>query len=369
MSDITTVTPIEEPRNTRKRRILLASLGVLAVAAIAATVLLVQRPASSGTKKDTVAVQTATVTRGDLTEQIRTQGKLGFASPRDIGTQLQGTVTGLPPVGSAALAGGELFRIDNAPVILMHGDLPVWRSFESGMSDGADVAQLERNLATPGFFGFDADERFNWDTQRAIMKWQKSLGLEQTGSIELGRIVFAPGDVRVQASKAAVGDAASTAIISVTGGAKVVEVFIDPAQQPLAPVGAQVKITLPGGAETTGTVSNVGAPVEREGANGKAVKVPLTLTLDDPAASEGLDNITVTVLLTQVKGSDLLLVPVVALLAQPDGGFAVEVQLKKPAKDGATTKLVPIELGAFADGQVAVTGGKLHAGDTVVVAK
>ena len=168
MSDAESVIP-SEPRNTRKRRILLASLGVLAVAAIAATVLLVQRPAGSVTKKDTVAVQTATVTRGDLTELIRTQGKLGFASPRDIGTQLPGTVTGLPPVGSGVGAGGELFRIDNTPVVLMHGDLPVWRSFDPGRSSGADVAQLERNLATLGFFGFDADEKFNWDTQQAII--------------------------------------------------------------------------------------------------------------------------------------------------------------------------------------------------------
>jgi len=43
--------------------------------------------------------------------------------------------------------------------------------------------------------------------------------------------------------------------------------------------------------------------------------------------------------------------------------------LKQPSKSGQTTKLVPVELGAFADGFVAVTGGKLAEGDTVVVAK
>jgi len=95
------------------------------------------------------------------------------------------------------------------------------------------------------------------------------------------------------------------------------------------------------------------------------VKIPVTLTLDDPSVGADLDNVTVSIVLTQSKGSDLLLVPVTALLAQPRGGFAVEVTTGKPGK----TKLAPVELGAFASGLVAVTGGGLAEGDKVVVAK
>lgn len=67
--------------------------------------------------------------------------------------------------------------------------------------------------------------------------------------------------------------------------------------------------------------------------------------------------------------------PVSALLAQPGGGFAVEVLNGKAPADGtkkgspAPRKLVTVELGAFASGFVSVTGGDLAEGDTIVVAK
>ncbi|WP_341974287.1 peptidoglycan-binding protein [Microbacterium sp. LWO13-1.2] len=352
-------------RPRRKRALLLTGLGVLVVAAIVAAVVLVQRPFSAQPKDDKGSVETATVTRGELTEQLRAQGTLGFSSLRDIGTTLSGIVTGVPAGGTVITAGQELFRINDSPVILLHGNLPVWRAFSEEMTNGADVLQLETNLAALGFFGRTPDAQFTWHTIDAIKKWQKSLGLEQTGMIEDGRIIFSPTDVRIQSTKAAVGAGASAAIVSVTGTSKQVLVYIDTADQAIAPVSKSVTVVLPGGVETTGTIATVGAPVERDGANGKAVKIPVTLTLDDPAVAADLDNVTVSIVLTQSKGTDLLLVPVTALLAQPGGGFAVEVTTGKSGK----TKLVPVELGAFASGLVAVTGGGLAEGDKVVVAK
>ena len=57
----------------------------------------------------------------------------------------------------------------------------------------------------------------------------------------------------------------------------------------------------------------------------------------------------------------MLAVPVRALLALAEGGYAVE------RVTATGTELVPVELGAFADGYVQVTG-TVAAGDTVVVA-
>ena len=49
-----------------------------------------------------------------------------------------------------------------------------------------------------------------------------------------------------------------------------------------------MQLTLPGGATVQGTVSAVGAPVEQDDdQGGKKLKLPLTITLDDPAAAEG----------------------------------------------------------------------------------
>ena len=57
----------------------------------------------------------------------------------------------------------------------------------------------------------------------------------------------------------------------------------------------------------------------------------------------------------------MLAVPVEAVLALAEGGYAVEVV------DGATTHLVGVELGPFVDGQVEVVGDVAE-GDTVVTA-
>ena len=61
------------------------------------------------------------------------------------------------------------------------------------------------------------------------------------------------------------------------------------------------------------------------------------------------------------RAEGVLAVPVEALVALAEGGYAVEV-----AGSGGTTTLVGVNIGAFATGLVEVTG-ELHEGDAVVV--
>jgi hypothetical protein len=76
---------------------------------------------------------------------------------------------------------------------------------------------------------------------------------------------------------------------------------------------------------------------------------------------EGLaDRSPVTVLVEIEAAAGVLAVPVEALLALAEGGYAVE------RAAGATTELVAVELGVFADGMVEITGD-LEPGDQVVV--
>jgi hypothetical protein len=75
----------------------------------------------------------------------------------------------------------------------------------------------------------------------------------------------------------------------------------------------------------------------------------------------GLDDAPVTVNFTSSSATGVLAVPVRALLALAEGGYALE------RVTATGTELVPVQLGAFADGYVQVTG-KVTAGDTVVVA-
>jgi hypothetical protein len=89
------------------------------------------------------------------------------------------------------------------------------------------------------------------------------------------------------------------------------------------------------------------------------------VTPSDPAATGRWDQAPVQVGITTATVRGALVVPVTALLAQSDGGYAVEV-----VDATARKHLVPVSLGLFddADGQVQVTGSGLAAGQMVVIA-
>jgi multidrug efflux pump subunit AcrA (membrane-fusion protein) len=347
-----------------RRRWLLPVAGVAAAAVVAAGIWML-RPdpqAEADAGADAPAPESAEVTVGDLVETARVTGELGYGGSRKLASTLPGTVTSLPKVGDVIGRGGVLLRVDDTPVVLFQGALPAWRAFGEGMSDGADVRQLEENLAALGFFDREPDEEFTWRTASAIEDWQESLGLEETGSIELGRVVFSDGDVRVRALEASVGGPSGGSALEVTGTASEVALDLDPTLSSTAPVGGMVELRLPGGATTTATVQSVGSPVQRDdGMGGSAMKLPVRLSLDDPAAAVEFGEVKVTATFSHVLASEVMLVPVTALLAVPGGGSAVDVVTAKGLKR------VEVELGSFASGMVEVVSGELEAGDRVAV--
>jgi multidrug efflux pump subunit AcrA (membrane-fusion protein) len=87
----------------------------------------------------------------------------------------------------------------------------------------------------------------------------------------------------------------------------------------------------------------------------------MIVTINNAEATVGLDEAPVDVDIVSDSASDALAVPVTALLALSEGGYAVEVV------DGGSTRLVAVETGLFADGFVEITSTGLSAGDIVVV--
>jgi peptidoglycan hydrolase-like protein with peptidoglycan-binding domain len=231
------------------------------------------------------------------------------------------------------------------------------------------VRQLERNLVALGYdpdHAITVDDHFSWATRAAVRRWQEVLGLEETGSVRPADAVWQPGPVRVGRLRATVGDGVrpGSPLLEVTDTTRQVDVDLDASRQPYVRVGDRVDLELPGGRTTTGRVASVGrvATVPSGGDGGDATPtVELVLSVDDPKATGRLDQAPVDASITTEVRKGVLAVPVNALLALAEGGYAVEVE-----RDGRR-QLVGVETGLFGDGHVEIEGQGLRAGDRVVV--
>jgi peptidoglycan hydrolase-like protein with peptidoglycan-binding domain len=356
-------------RRRGRRAAALAAVGVLAAGAAWWTV---ARPqAGRGDPAgEQPATTTAAVASRDLRAQEQVQGTLGYGDARAVTNQRQGTITWLPEEGAVVRRGQALYRVDGKPVQLLYGRLPAWRELSVGVDDGPDVRQLERNLVALGYDPnrvITVDDHFTSATRAAVERWQKVVGLDQTGTVRPGDAVWQPGAVRVGEHKAAVGDAArpGAPVLEVTSTARQVTIDLDASRQPYVHAGDPVDIELPGGRTTTGRVASVGKVATAASGNDPtsdaSPTVEVTVSLDKPKATGSLDQAPVDAYITTDVRKDVLAVPVNALLALAEGGYAVEVE-----RDGRR-ELIGITLGLFADGMVEVEGDGLRAGDRVVV--
>lgn len=322
-----------------------------------------ERTAAADSPASKAPAATATVARKDLAETKNVAGTLGYGAAHDVSLNRMGTVTGLPPVGTIVEQGGSLLEVDGLPVPLLLGDRPMWRTLQEGVSDGPDVAQLEANLIDLGYGtagNLGPNDVWSQATTAAVERWQKASGLPETGVVAPGDLAYEPAPVRVSAHAGRVGGQAGGPVLKVTGPTKVVEVALDADLQALVVAGQPVRVELPDGAVTPGTITSVGS-VATAGQQGQEPTVAVAITLDDQGAGDGLDQAPVSVRLTTSKADGVLAVPVSALLALAEGGYAVE-----EVTGAGTTRLVAVRPGAFAGGWVAVTGD-LAEGDQVVV--
>jgi hypothetical protein len=99
-------------------------------------------------------------------------------------------------------------------VYLFYGTEPMYRPFTSGMSDGRDVGELNRDLRAMGYDSGEAIDmrtvdHFQTATGAAIDRWQKAHGLGQTGELDLGRVAFLPGARRIETVELSIGGPAA----------------------------------------------------------------------------------------------------------------------------------------------------------------
>lgn len=355
------------PRRRRRGRVLIAAVLVVAAGGAAAFVLLGRPRASTAEDGATdLPPGRATVSRQTLHDSHTADGELGYGTATTAVSRLAGTLTAVPDSGTAVARGKALYTVDGKPVVLMRGAMPAYRRLAVD-TEGQDVRQLEENLVALGYTGFTVDEEFTASTADAVERWQAGLGLEETGVVELGRVVFAPGDVRVDSVAAGIGQPVrpGETVLTYSGTAKAVTVELDAADQRVAAKGAAVKITLPDGTTTEGKVERVSTVIEPAAGQGQepTTKVEVVVGLADQKAAEDYALASVDVTFTAEERADVLAVPVAALLALSEGGYGVEVIEKNRGR------YVPVETGLFSDGLVEISGAGIEEGMTVGMAK
>ncbi|NUT21794.1 MAG: peptidoglycan-binding protein [Hamadaea sp.] len=295
---------------------------------------------------------TAPVTRTTLVQSEEVNGTLGYGAPTPVSTATGAVLTWLPTPGTTISRGKAVYRADNLPVVLFYGALPLYRPLHVG-DTGDDVKEIERNLTALGYSGITVDTRYTAATAAAVKKWQQALGRTQTGVLDPGTVVVAPGAIRVSAVQAHAGDHAQGPILSYNGTTRVVTVALDVALQNLVKAGNPAKVTLPGGQQVDGVLATVGTVATPGSDNQHPATIPLTVTVADQGKLGGLDEAPVVVSITSAKAENVLTVPVAALVALAEGGYGVQVV------EGAGSHYVAVQLGMFADGRVEVTGDGL----------
>ncbi len=366
-----------------RRKLLIAAVATAMLGgAVVGLVLSFESAAKEPAADSALPPATAQIRRTTLVEAKTVSGTLGYDEAVPVNATRAGVLTWIARVGSTVKRGEPLFKVDERPVVALYGSVPLYRTLRPG-TNGRDVRQLERNLAALGYTGFTVDDTYTSGTATAVRSWQADLGLAKTGTVELGELVFTGAPVRIAGHTARVGDAISresgqgaVPVLSYTGTTRLVNVELKVADRPLAVKGRTVTVTVPGQRPVRGTIARVGTAITAQGAGPGEGTSPestnaattdavfeVTVTIPDQKALGPLDAAPVDVDFVSSKRKGVLAVPVTALLALPHGGFGVEVV------DGARTRIVPVQTGMFAAGQVEVSGKGIAAGVRVGVPK
>ncbi|WP_311447667.1 peptidoglycan-binding protein [Frankia nepalensis] len=356
------VTPAR--RLPRRQLLVLAGAGAVALVVAAAVGFGGGSPAPPD---GPVPVATATVERGTLTQTQQVGGLISYGEPVGlVAWQQSGVVTWIAAPGTIVKIGQPVYAVDGRPVILLRGTATPYRTLAPGVV-GRDVRELEGSLGELGYSGPTVDDTFDAATASAVAAWQAASGLPVTGTVPPDQIFVHDGDLRVALQALPVGSRLSAQsnqqVITYSGTTQVASIPLDVSLQHLVHAGDPATVTLPTGQRLDGTVSDVGTVAQTIEEQNKTF-VTVIVSFDDASAlAGGFDSSPVTLTIVTGQREDVLTVPITALMANPDGGYAVQT-----VKDGRST-FVPVTAGLFANGRVEISGAGVAEGVTVRVAR
>ncbi|HEX9258499.1 MAG TPA: peptidoglycan-binding domain-containing protein [Acidimicrobiales bacterium] len=248
-----------------------------------------------------------------------------------------------------------LYSIESRPVVALTGTLPAWRTLAQGISDGADVRQLEQSLVDLGYdpeATVTVDDHFDANTKSAVKRFQAGHAAEQTGKLSLGSVVFLPARATVLAVSATVGARVEDGapVLTLSGGSQ--QVFVDIPAEDRADVVVGLRVDIGG---VAGTIVRL----RSTGQNGVA-SVQAVIAPSHPLAVGNGEAVTVRLSVHRADGE--LVVPVEALLSRLDGTYAVQLP-----DEGSDHRFATVRVLAVSGRDAAVSSDVLTAGDEILV--
>ncbi|WBB73968.1 efflux RND transporter periplasmic adaptor subunit [Micromonospora sp. WMMD1128] len=377
---------VEAPPAPRRRylRVMIPAVVLAAVTTAAVVAWSGRNAGPAPTADEPTGVRSVAVVKQDISTSQSLPGTLGFGAARLLKGSGSGTVTWLPAQGASVRRGQQLYRVDDRPVPLFYGGMPLFRPLHDLDTVGRDVRIVVDNLRALGYDVGDqpkpgtrltrtpstptpartvarGDGVLTTALRDAVKRWQNDLGVPATGAIEPGDVVVLVGAVRVDSVAAQPGDGADATLMSVTQTSKVVTVQAGISDAGSIEQGDAVTVHLPDESTINGRVTAVGQAVQaaegEAGAGGAPPTVTVTIAVKNSAATARISLADVRVDFAAETHKDVLVVPVGALLALSEGGYGVQI---------SGGGLVAVETGLFAQGLVEVEGDGLDAGTMVV---
>nr|WSY50139.1 hypothetical protein OG999_08320 [Streptomyces sp. NBC_00886] len=412
-------------RGTRRLKIGAVALAGVTATVLGVTVWQDGNAKPGTTATDSARVGTATVTRTDLSNAQTLSGNLGYGKAAPVKGAKAGLVTWLPAPGAGVSRGRTLYKVDNVPVPVFYGGTPLYRTLNARGTTGPDVQVIADNLKKLGYDIGSQPAVGTWVTQHpapaaeagtaeatgagdptddgasgrtggtaapaasatpaptptttsvrvkegdgvltadliaAIRRWQTHVGMPATGVLGIGDVMVQPGEIRVGAVQAQIGDDATGSLMTVSSTTKKVSVPVDVTEVGTMSRGDRVKVTLPDNSTVKGTIEVVGATAATDNSEGDtsgsaSAQLTVTVSVRDTGAVRKLTSAPVQVGFTSESHKGVLAVPVGALLALSEGGYAVQLP---------GGRLVAVKTGMFAKGLVEVSGTGVVAGMKVV---
>lgn len=282
----------------------------------------------------------------------------------------------------AATEGPSDLEVAMADAAVADAESALVAARESGR--GAALAQAQLDAARADRAALDKVP--DASAELAAFEGAKRAVADASQDVEIARAQsVSPADVvildaaalRVASVPVRVGAPASGDVLTWTGSTVHAEAQVTRSQQASLSAGDEVRVRLPDGSEVGGVIAATDEPGAEAGSGGAGVvdgadaaEVPsdmavVRVDIADQSALAGSVGAAVRIEVVAESVEDALMVPVTALVALAEGGYAVEKVT--PGSPSGSGTLVPVELGLVAEAKVQVTSAQLAEGDEVLV--